>query len=61
MIEFDKEGIEKLTSAFEDEGEKVVDRLNATMDAGKSYHSFTGLAEGKTGSVKFIIRTEAIN
>ncbi len=60
MVRFDKEGIDKLTSSFEDEGEKVVDRLNATMDAAKSYHSFTGLADGKEGNVKFIIRTEAI-
>ncbi len=60
MVRFDKEGIDKLTSSFEDEGEKVVDRLNATMDAAKSYHSFSGLADGKEGNVKFIIRTEAI-
>lgn len=60
MVRFDKEGIEKLTSSFEDEGKKVVDRLNATMDAAKSYHSFTGLADGKEGNVKFIIRTEGI-
>ncbi len=60
MVRFDKEGIDKLTSSFEDEGEKVVDRLNATMDAAKNYHSFTGLADGKEGNVKFIIRTEAI-
>ena len=60
MVRFDKEGIDKLTTSFEDEGEKVVDRLNATMDAAKSYHSFTGLADGKEGNVKFIIRTEAI-
>ena len=60
MVRFDKEGIDKLTSSFEDEGEKVVDRLNATMDAAKSYHSFSGLADGKEGNVKFIMRTEAI-
>ena len=60
MVQFDKEGIEKLTTAFEDDGEKVVDRLGATMDAAKSYHSFTGLADGKEGNVKFIIRTEAV-
>ncbi len=60
LVRFDKEGVEKLTDAFEDEGEKVVDRLGATMDAAKSYHSFTGLADGKEGNVKFIIRTEAV-
>lgn len=60
LVRFDKEGVEKLTDAFEEEGEKVVDRLDATMDAAKNYHSFTGLADGKEGNVKFIIRTEAV-
>lgn len=60
MIKFDKEGIAKLTDAFEGEGKTVLDRLNATMDAGHNYHTFTKLPEGMEGSVKFIIRTDAV-
>ena len=60
MIKFDEEGISKLTDAFEGKGKTVVDRIEATMDAGKNYHTFTDLAEGKEGNVKFIIRTAAV-
>ena len=60
MIKFDKEGINKLTNAFEGEGKTVLDRLNATMDAGHNYHTFTELPDGVEGSVKFIIRTDAL-
>lgn len=60
MIQFDKDGIKKLTSAFEGDGKKVLDRLNATMDAGHDYHTFTELPDDVDGSVKFIIRTDAI-
>ncbi len=60
MIKFDKEGISKLTDALEGDGKNALDRLNATMDAAKSYHTFTKLPENKEGSVKFIIRTQAV-
>ena len=60
MIKFDKEGISKLTDAFEGEGKNVVDRLKETMNAGHDYHTFTKLSEGTDGSVKFIFRTEAV-
>lgn len=60
MIKFDNEGISKLTDAFEGDGKKVVDRLDATMDAAKNYHTFTSLADGQEGNVKFIIRTQAV-
>ena len=60
MVKFDKEGISKLTDTFEGEGKNVVDRLKATMDASHDYHTFTKLPDGMDGSVKFIIRTEAV-
>lgn len=33
---------------------------DATMDAAKNYHTFTSLADGQEGSVKFIVRTQAV-
>lgn len=60
MVKFDKEGISKLTDALEGDGKKVVDRLDATMEAAKDYNTFTEVPEGKEGSVKFIIRTQAV-
>ena len=62
MIRFNEEGIEKLTGALDNSGEvtDVFDRLKAVMDAGKSYQSFSGLADNAKGSVKFIIKTDAV-
>lgn len=60
MVKFDKDGIKKLTDALQGDGKNILDRLNATMDAGHDYHTFTELPDGVDGSVKFIIRTEAI-
>ncbi len=61
MVKFDKEGISKLKDAYDGDGRLVVDRLSATMDAAKDYHTFTSLADGQDGSVKFIIRTQGVN
>ena len=62
MIRFNEEGIEKLTGALDNSGEvtDVFDRLKAVMDAGRSYQSFSGLADNAKGSVKFIIKTDAV-
>ncbi|MDE5819445.1 MAG: hypothetical protein K2N41_05885 [Lachnospiraceae bacterium] len=64
MRQFDEEGIQELAAAFSgvDNGNLVEfsERLNAVMDAGESYRTFSGAPEGVDSSVKFIIRTEAI-
>ena len=61
MFEFDEEGISKLTELFGDDVQDVVDRLKAVADSRKDYNTFTSLPEGMDGSVKFIIKTEAVN
>lgn len=60
MFRFDEEGISKLTELFGDDVQEVVDRLRAVADAGEEYNTFMGLPEGADGSVKFIIKTEAV-
>lgn len=60
MNEFNAEGIEKLTDTLEDEADGLIDRLKAIVDAGKDYQTFTSLADGAKGSVKFIIETDSI-
>ena len=60
MFEFDEEGISKLTDLFGDDVQNVLDRLQAVSDAGKEYNTFTRLPENTDGSVKFIIKTEAV-
>ena len=60
MKTFDTDGIQKLKSTVDDEFSGMIDRMKAVIDAGKDYQTFTKLAEGTKGSVKFIIQTEAI-
>ena len=60
MFRFDEEGISRLTELFGDDVQDVVDRLEAVARAGKAYNTFAGLPQGMDGSVKFIIKTEAV-
>lgn len=60
MIQFDEEGIQKLSDAYHGDVEALLDRVDLVLDAGQSYHTFSGLKDDMSGSVKFIIRTEAI-
>ena len=58
--EFDRDGIQKLYDMVCGDLQKVIDRARAVVDAGEAYQSFTGLAPGMKGSVKFLIETEAV-
>ena len=60
MIQFDEEGIQKLSDAYHGDVEELLDRVDQVLDAGASYHTFSGLKDDMSGSVKFVIRTEAI-
>lgn len=61
MVQFDEEGIRKLSEAYHGDVENLLDRVDRVLDAGQNYHTFSGLHEDMTGSVKFIIRTEEIS
>lgn len=60
MEEFNQDGIQKLTELYHGDVQSLLDRLDAVKKAGKSYHTFTKLPGQMDGTVKFIIRTEAI-
>lgn len=60
MKEFDADGVQKLQSTVEDEFSGMIDRTKAVIDAGKDYQTFTKLADGTKGTVKFIIETEPV-
>ncbi len=60
MIQFDEEGIQKLLDAYNGDVKELLSRLEAVVEAGKEYQTFTKVAEGTKGSVKFILRTEGI-
>lgn len=60
MKEFDEEGIQKLSDTLEGDLQRVLDRLDAVVDADKTYTAFDGWDKDADGSVKFIIETAAI-
>ena len=51
---------DKNTDDLSDDLRNVVRRLKAVQQAGKNYQTFSGLHNGDTGSVKFIVETAEI-
>lgn len=60
MAQFDQDGIQKLVDAFDGDLSGLVDRLQAIADLSDSYNNYSGIADGMTGSVKFIFKSDAI-
>ena len=60
MEEFDEKAIEKLADAYNGDVKSLLDRIDAVMEAGEEYTTFSKTAEGTNGSVKFIIRTDGV-
>lgn len=60
LLEFDREGIEKIADLYHGDVKDLINHFKAIEEADKQYQIFTDLADGATGSVKFIIKTEEI-
>ena len=60
IVKFDEEGIEKLLDLYNGDVKDLTDRIEAVLEAGKSYDSFTGKAKDASGAVTFIIKTDEI-
>ena len=60
VVKFNEEGISKLVDAFNGDAKDLIDRMDAVVQAGENYTTFTGLAKDQVGSVKFIIKTDAV-
>lgn len=58
--EFDEKGVQKLSQIYHGDVEELMERADAILDAGKGYQTFTRKPQDISGSVKFMIRTEAI-
>ncbi len=58
--EFDKEGIRELTKMADEDLKDLLTRIRTLKAADGSYDNFSGLAEGKTSEVRFIIETGEI-
>ncbi|MCI9150844.1 MAG: hypothetical protein HFI42_10215 [Lachnospiraceae bacterium] len=60
MEEFNQDGIQKLTELYHGDVQSLLARMDAVKEAGSSYRTFTKLPGQMKGTVKFVIRTEAI-
>ncbi len=60
LSQFNDQGVSRLTAAAKGGLGDLLARLEALRDLAKDYKSYSGLAAGMDGQVKFIYRTEAI-
>lgn len=60
IVTFNEEGIEKILNSYTGDLEPLMERIQAILDAGTDYQSYTDIAKGVNGSVKFIYKTDAI-
>lgn len=60
MVEFDEDGISKIVNSYNKDLKPLTDRLQAVFHAAEEYQTFTGLADGVNGSVKFIYKMDAV-
>lgn len=57
---FNTNGVEKLSTLVNEDMETLLENLRSMISAAKSYQTYTGLADGVEGTVRFIWRTDAI-
>ena len=60
ITEFSEDGIDEVINSYNGDIEPLVDRIQAVLDAGADYQTYTDIADGVNGSVKFIIKTDAV-
>lgn len=61
LREFNETGVQKIVDAANGDLAGLLTRVKATADVAADYKSYTGLADGMNGSVKFIYRTDSIS
>lgn len=54
------DGTDEIINSYNGDIEPLVDRIQAVLDAGADYQTYTDIADGVNGSVKFIIKTDAV-
>ena len=58
--EFDREAVQKIVALFDGNVETLIDRVKAIASVTDAYDNYSGIADGMSGEVKFIIRTAEI-
>lgn len=60
IVRFNDEGISRLQSLVKEDLNHMADRVSAIADVNQSYSLYGGIAQGKKGSEKFVIKIEGI-
>ncbi|MBQ9471507.1 MAG: hypothetical protein IJU73_00030 [Ruminococcus sp.] len=60
LKQLNEEGISKITSLLKGDLKGIAERLKATIKVSKNYKSYSGLAEGMDGDVKFLYKTAEV-
>lgn len=60
ILQFNEEGIEKILNSYNGDVQPLLERIQAVLTAGEDYQTYTDIAEGVNGSVKFIYKTDAV-
>ena len=60
LKQLNEEGISKITSLLKGDLKDLAARLKATIEVSKNYKSYSGLADGMDGDVKFLYKTAEI-
>ena len=61
MVQFNEEGINKILDAYNGDLKPFTKKLQAVIDAGEEYQTYSAIADGQTGSVKFIYKLASID
>ena len=61
MVQFNEEGINKILDAYNGDLKPFTDKLQAVIDAGEEYQTYSAITDGQTGSVKFIYKLASID
>ncbi len=61
MVQFNEEGINKILDAYNGDLKPFTDKLQAVIDAGEEYQTYSAIADGQTGSVKFIYKLASVD
>lgn len=61
MVQFNEEGINKILDAYNGDLKPFTDKLQVVIDAGEEYQTYSAIADGQTGSVKFIYKLASID
>ena len=61
MAQFNEEGINKILDAYNGDLKPFTDKLQAVIDAGEEYQTYSAITDGQTGSVKFIYKLASID